>query len=655
MIISLKTVNSNNPKTQKFSQKFWDAIQTELVKPSIHPVLVGDSIRLYLKFNSQVIGVKFDPKIITFPDEFFATHPWKVTLCQGWNDKKLTKIVKSLNIFTNQDFEEAHADDYTTIYIAIVVGCPKSTDIDVVVVVDQSLNGSPKQLTEAALESLRSRLADIGYDSHVDPEKHRDPLDITYVYLDDLANMGISPNKVLKGGKGKETTAMVLETHSNHAQLTETVEFLKTAGLTPIPYTPDLLLDKLHDIVQYFFKRVFVNRMSVDSSKEYTKWCHMRLSRCYEFSDMQHIMNHHCFDEAHVESHRLAQWRNFMKSIVMKLIQMLGFYSKQKTVYTKEELVNEVVQMFPQNPKYGDAARYYLFRGKEGSPYVKFIKELLTAYVDIGMSCGSLDEPTTIGTYNDLKGYQSSLGLVMLQEFLESPISPTDKFLREWEAHFGSKLKDSIVGDQFMLSTGSIPSMADCIKHHIVDVPQRSSEWHAWMKYYTCGRNQGDIKDTHQGKYNLIRGCMLEALVLWILQINMSLILGPLGLAHWTFFEVGLLVKTKTPGAKGMAPDGLLICNDANGTDESSVESSSNPTNSCCSLIPIEIKGLKGLPGMDGFSKSSYNRGLTLAKRQVSTIQSIISADKVRIPKGLVILCAINKSVLHWECHIVDF
>ena len=70
--------------------------------------------------------------------------------------------------------------------------------------------------------------------------------------------------------------------------------------------------------------------------------------------------------------------------------------------------------------------------------------------------------------------------------------------------------------------------------------------------------------------------------------------------------------------------------------------------------MPIEIKGLKGLPGMEGFSKSPYDRGLVLAKRQVSTIREIISVDDVQLSFGLVVLCTIHQGALHYECHLVE-
>ena len=119
----------------------------------------------------------------------------------------------------------------------------------------------------------------------------------------------------------------------------------------------------------------------------------MKLSRGYEIYDMETIEKHQCFDETIVHPNRLVQWRDFMKSIVVKLIQMIGFHHHQRTYYTKQELVEDVGVLFQQKPHYMEAAKYYLFRAKDGIVCVEFIKELLNNYIIVGESCASLHEP----------------------------------------------------------------------------------------------------------------------------------------------------------------------------------------------------------------------------------------------------------------------
>ena len=67
-------------------------------------------------------------------------------------------------------------------------------------------------------------------------------------------------------------------------------------------------------------------------------------------------------------------------------------------------------------------------------------------------------------------------------------------------------------------------------------------------------------------------------------------------------------------------------------------------------LIPVEIKGLKYTK-----KNSDYFRGLHMARKQVSTVTTVMSQyltqKQLIIRRGIVILCCVENGQFHMEIH----
>jgi hypothetical protein len=96
-------------------------------------------------------------------------------------------------------------------------------------------------------------------------------------------------------------------------------------------------------------------------------------------------------------------------------------------------------------------------------------------------------------------------------------------------------------------------------------------------------------------------------------------------------------------GCKGAAPDLLLMLPRTNDEKNTIIPL----------MIPIEIKGLKsGASALQPIRNSSYRRGLSLARRQISSVKEIINPSGFEIKFGLVVLTWIYEGNLGMEVHV---
>lgn len=411
-----------------------------------------------------------------------------------------------------------------------VIGCPTSTDIDVVCIIDRQFlsNSIPLPLKNTEIERLTTELNSIGYDISRD-------IDINIICIENKRCIGKS-----KGGD--EIINILLKTHSLHIQYYDfniEIDFIDVS-----------LIDKLKAITKFIFDYIEYVCIDYKNFRE-TK------SRLY-MEGIESMMKyvHKLIDLIEYREEKNSQ--DFFKSLTMKIIQLI-LLKDNIYMYTKEELIN-ISNVYNFNK---ENIRYFLTRGKEGIFNMDTFRNLYKTFISI---LHDYFENLDIRTIKiDSIRNVTILSEILFDEFIKSPNSHTSTFELEYE-----KSSFYIVNDLFPIDITppeqiNLPS--DIVKRHFIQIPQRSEEWIRLLDMYKCGNNGAEIKDTMEGIYNLLRGAITESIVFDRFTPEM------LNLEGWEKVQVGLLVENKEIlGSIGCAPDLILTKNNM--------------------IIPIEIKTL---------------------------------------------------------------
>ncbi len=482
-------------------------------------------------------------------------------------------------------------------YVSFTVfGCPTSTDIDIVVfVLSEYLNHSvPYQLSDSEITRLKAELTSIGYDTE------NKKIDINIMCIEDRRCIGSS-----KGGG--ETINICNATHTLHRQLYE------------IPHMNNveiILLDRLYSIAKKIMD-IIKYTTSIDNYKM------LRETRKehYEHSNYEEklIYSIELLKRIDLTNHT-AKWYDCMKSLVMKIIQLIIFIQDNLYLYTKPELA-ECISC------YGfcsENAKYLLFRGKQGIFTQDELIKLFTYYqqaVD-----NYLHQMKSICFPIEIKDNCTLLPTKLYEEFISSPKTPTKAFQELFNSIYGENY--STIHRLFPIESTPLCELyrllpSNIIDKHFIQVSQRDDEWHKLMNYYQCGRNSGiNIKDTIDGMYNLLRGSIYEAIILK----NIQDYLHEIGLDGWIPIQTGLLVAEKEKkGSFGCAPD-LLLVNDGK-------------------IIPVEIKA-----SINASHNSDFLRKIDLAQRQLTSVENILGKDIIY--KKLIII-SYWTNTLNIECFFI--
>lgn len=505
--------------------------------------------------------------------------------------KNCSLLKKSYPHISEIPFMESLCPEFYSTYTAFyVIGCPLSTDIDVLVLVDNLTKSIPNELFSSECERLMSELSLLGYDLSR-------TVDINLISIQSGRCVGKS-----KGGD--EILNILADTYKNHKQMYPLCEIHL---ITPDRFERLSTISKfIMDNLRYLAKDYNKDDLREIRRKTYSQGVEEMLKLSLKLIDDFE------FDESIISEN--SDWKSCMKSLTMKLLQLVILYENNICCYTKNELAE-------LSPNYGlnkDNISYFLFRGTRGTyseiefrRLFSFYEKYVTQYFD--------ELQVTVFTIPlDKIHVSSTLDRILIQEFMKSPNNCTQAFIDRWNV---LNLNDTDIQTYFPISPTppeSINLPTQLIEQHFIQLEQRSDEWRNLLaNVYVCGTNSKTIT-TVEGKYNLLRGCLTESIISHHLTPEM------LGFDNndWQKVNVGLLVENKTPKSRGCAPDLLL----ANGNQ----------------VVGIEIKAMQSLA-----RNSDYYRSLKLAKNQLQSIQDILGA--IVIAKIIILACW-NDDCLQLEC-----
>jgi hypothetical protein len=501
----------------------------------------------------------------------------KEQLCESLVNypKKTLKFIKKYIPNIENIVSELSENLYSQYSSFIVIGCPESTDIDIILFVDPKYidKSNPRPLSYTENERLRHELQTIGYDT----TRH---IDINIISVVDGFCIGMS-----KGGD--EIINIIINTHQYHTQLYE---------LPNLHTVQSNVIDRIRSISRFIIMHI----KTVVNESEYLKFREEK-NRIH-MAGTDEIIKYSLFllQQINMINHT-KNWYDFMKSLTMKIIQLLILKESNIYIYTKKEL-SEIVENYGFRK---ENAYYLLFRGRRGIYDIDDTLKLIRYYSDSVENYFS--ETKFIKLIYETSDIENCtlLSQELFDMFIQSPNYPIQ--CENW-----SQIRN--INDLFPIEHTEISEIElpdELIQKHIIPVAQRSDEWHQLLKFYQCGRNSHEnIKPTVEGMYNLLRGAITESII--INKFDPSII----GLDGWKKINVGLLVEEKDrEKSPGSAPDLLLIKENK--------------------IIPVEIKTLK-----NGIHNADFYNKLDLAKRQLNSVENIIGKDY--IDRKIIIFA-------HWE------
>lgn len=489
------------------------------------------------------------------------------------------------------NIEEQIDNMSTTLYSEyssfVVFGCPDSTDIDIVVFIDKKYldKSQPRPLSMSETIRLKTELSSIGYDVSRN-------IDINLISIEDGRCIGKS-----KGGE--EITNIIVKTYQYHNQLYDLPQL-------------DIIDVKLIDRIRSISKFIITYIKSVVDKINYI---HFREEKNRIFmSGTDEIIKYSAFllDKINLTNHT-RDWYDYMKSLTMKIIQLILLVESNDYIYTKKELADCLIR-YNYNK---DNALYLLYRGKYGLFDISDTIKLFDYYKNIIDKYFTDINCTIITIPKNIIKNTSELDDELFNLFIQSPNEVIER-----EKWCYTNISDTNINDLFLIESTDIDLIdldKDIIDKHFIQISQRSNEWKKLIKYYQCGRNSHDnVKPTIDGMYNLLRGAITESII-----INMF---NPesIGLYGWKKVNVGLLVEEKEKEkSRGCAPD-LILTKDGK-------------------IIPVEIKTLHS-----SIHNSDYYNKMDLAIRQLESVENILGKD---IIINKLIIIAYWKEELIIECY----
>ena len=601
---------STTPITKGFANKLASFLKDE------------ESYKEWAQFSQLVESIITNPRNIIMRGITDATTD--ADICEKLIELLNSSPIKTLKniISVIGDIQIPEYDLYTQFYIScVVIGCPGSTDIDVVVFVTKEniKDGKPLDLSPTLLITLMTELRDAGYSI-----ESIDDLDINVLCVNEsghiIANM--------KGGA--EIANIINTTHQHHTQK------------YPIPYLQRIevsIFDKLRAISKFILdnlKNLTIDYEKIRSSKQ--EAYQNGTDSMIQFTVSEDFLGN--LDLVNINNTK--DWKDLWKSLTMKFCQLILLVDDQYE-YTKEQLAIKTGKLFSENENLTDELLWFLFRGSKGRIDIDnteyTIRFLHQQYCVIVANHFASIKPTymTITKATLLKTIVEQ-GLPfpedLLKAFFESPNVPTSTFEKLWD-EFVLLYKEVYNVSSFSLNKlfqTPISSLGDRLKlftllgktnyEQFVWIAQRSDEWFALRKLYPGGTDLGNIGETLQAIYNLIRGSITEII---IQELFSPSVIG-LKNEYYSWLDTGLIHNAK----KSCAPDGLLI---------SSKE-----------LIPVEIKSLHS-----SVKNSDYYRGIELATKQCNSVRTILKRPDIITHYLIILSWYTPDGSLELELHYKEF
>lgn len=517
-------------------------------------------------------------------------------LLEKYPVKTVKYLIKKYNL--NQLVLELFCPNFFSKYESfVIVGCPHSTDVDVVCIVDNLLqsNGKTNILFSTELLRLNNEIYnELGYDK-------LKQLDINLI---SIKNNNIT--SLLKGGK--ETQNIILKTYHLHKQKYE---------MPNLDFVDVDILEKCRALAKFFLDNLEYISINYQLIRELKKDAYTNTEKMLNFFKI--ILNYVDLDN----KNNTLKWKDVMKSIVVKFIQLILLKHNIHS-YTKGDMINKICSIdLDLKP---DELRWYLFRG-----FIGIENKLL--FVNLHLQCIEI-----------LNEYLANINCVVNKEilfetinnftydkfidFFNSPNKSTIEFEQIWNNDFGENTSVNSVFESESSNEQDKIFLLNLFdtKHHknFIWINQRSVEWLELLNnFYKCGNNSKEIRSGFEGKFNLIRGAIAEILILDDLIKN--------EFTNFKKISLGLLVEDTLIGSKGCAPDLILVSDHE--------------------IIPVEIKCLKS-----SIKNSDYYDSINLAQKQCDTITHILNSFKFGyIKRKIIILSWFEINKLNYQCLEISY
>lgn len=528
-----------------------------------------------------------------------------------------------------------------------IYGCELSTDIDIAIPINDSNLIQLYKQNKAIIDydELEKQLISLGYD--FTDKKIKDKTDINLLYFSSDGNLSMC----LKGSK--DTQNGIILTYDKHPQLYECFftdsQIIETDIEDRLRGLSKYVLDNLAELFgKEKYKELRSTKAKIYLNIEQRNLYSIELLKQVNWKELFDSNNStdtsNPINPTNPTNTNIIDSLSLIKSFVMKLCQFIMHYN-DLFAYTKKEIAQITSSLIPISY---DHLLYALTRKTLGNCIDLNIQQifniLIQNYEEIVI------EITNKYTWKEIKLELSntetnylSLNLTQLKildEFIKSPNEPTDELINLLTEFNNINSINSANISNIDLSLNNLFQMKsfntkflakDFLSNNVYETNQRSNEWLELLKSYNCGSgNNGQINFVDfKTNYNLIRGCLMEQLLItnidWVFLTNElinSTNNSTNNLTNNTTDLVipclcGLLVEQKTndidlrKSINGIAPDLLLI--------------KKNQLTNHEQLIPVEFKCLPTDPNIHN---SKYFREIKLASKQIKNSLNIIKKNE---------------------------
>lgn len=472
-----------------------------------------------------------------------------------------------------------------------IQGCYTSRDIDVLVLAEKKEEVHKDAMIDIGY--LKTELADLGYDV-------TRSIDFNVVWIEN--------GELLVSSKGGQMTSNILYmTYHLHKQK------------YPCPFTKLVSLDQ-KDQIRATSKFIMDNLSELISRASYQQF---RIERVKAYEGQWRRVHFAIEVVGHIQKLDNDIWRDLMKSLTMKIIQMM-LLEENIQEYTKPGLAAHLNRRYPGHE---DGALWLLMRGTRGTCNDETLQLLKDEFVRIASSVLIKDWqwqniPMSLDT-NPTK-----LPDRLYNEFIKSPLQPSTVFETEFQILCQQPVN---IGSFFPLPCKNVDQLPTSVRSHVLAIDQRTDEWKKLLSFYTCGNNNG-VQECQTAEwvkfyYHLIRGCIVEIIAMNNCDFS-SLFPGQ----KITKITIGFLVQeVGKKGSPACAPDLLLVLDDKE-------------------VVPVEIKCLHG-PNVDNHD---FRRGVNLAQRQLDSVIDIIG-DKNVCYRGIILIVNVHNNNFSVKATVVNF
>lgn len=559
-------------------------------------IIQNNNSKIYFK---QIFQKYFTIKIKTDEIMIFVKEFTKINSNDDFI-KYIENFHKIKNNFVKKFIQnQISTINYISKFNAIIIGCPDSTDIDVLVQIDEACD----------IENSKINNSDI-----ISQLEYKCIYQINKTKKIDVNVIHIKNKKVIKSQKGSIKTLQGIIYYTQHLHMKK--EYIIDVDKPDRFKIEDRIIPPINFIL--FNLDIFCGKNKAHELREKKIFA----INSNEKDKVNFIIDNDIMNIIYTHFINIDDKnKDYIKALFVKLVTIIlidNDMSENTEYYTKKGIANQLDKIYQNTYNY---SMYYLFRGTEGTFNKDFLKIIFDEYIKYAITY--IDNFDYIWEKININMKPVEYIDKQIQNlFWENPLSPTDDFIK----YFDKLSLDTNIEKHFIIQSSNekdydfnkIPEFINKVSF----VNQRSNEWFELRKLYPPSNIIKDNKYTDYPRtekwindiYHLICGSIGEQYVMF--NIDWENIFN-----GYKFIMIGMLIDYDKKYS--ISPDGFII-NFETGD-----------------IIPIEIKCIRGEKNL--FSKTIM-REIKMAKKQLTTIKTIMN----KCTKGIIVFMYINKN--HIEC-----